>query len=96
MGTESSNARRTGCDLALRWRASEWRRKLISIVATLAAQQRARPQDFKQAAAAAPQLAEVLDIKPGMVVADVGAGFSGTFHRLRASDRFQGNVPSSV
>ena len=47
----------------------------VAIVATLAAQQRARPQDFHQAATEAPQLAEVLNLKPGMVVADVGAGF---------------------
>jgi predicted methyltransferase len=47
----------------------------IAIVATLAAQQRATPKEFEQAAAEAPQLAQVLDLGPGMVIADIGAGF---------------------
>ena len=48
---------------------------LVAMVATVAAQQRATPQEFKQAATEAPQLAGVLNLEPGMVVADVGAGF---------------------
>ena len=48
---------------------------ILLSLAPLAAQQRASPQEFKQAAIEVPQLAEVLELKPGMTVADVGAGF---------------------
>jgi ubiquinone/menaquinone biosynthesis C-methylase UbiE len=41
----------------------------------VSAQQRASPQEHKQAGIEAPQLAEVLGLKPRMTVADVGAGF---------------------
>jgi ubiquinone/menaquinone biosynthesis C-methylase UbiE len=47
----------------------------VLFVASLAAQQRATPQEFKQAELEAPQLAGVMDLKPGMTIADVGAGF---------------------
>src|SRR5688572_7579388 len=44
-------------------------------VLSLAAQQGASQQELKQAAIEAPLLAEVLELKPGLVVGDVGAGF---------------------
>jgi predicted methyltransferase len=47
----------------------------LLFVASLTAQQRATPQEFKQAELEAPQLAGVMDLKPGMTIADVGAGF---------------------
>ena len=46
---------------------------LVSV--SLLAQQRASPQELKEAAIKVPQLLEVLNIKPGMTVADVGTGF---------------------
>jgi ubiquinone/menaquinone biosynthesis C-methylase UbiE len=47
----------------------------VLFVASVAAQQSASPQELRQAAIEAPQLIEVLELKPGMAVADVGAGF---------------------
>ena len=42
------------------------------------AQQPVTPQSLKQAEAEVPQLAELLELKPGMTAADVGAGFGAT------------------
>ena len=44
-------------------------------VGTLAGQRAASPAELKQAEHDIPLLADVLELKPGMTVADVGAGF---------------------
>jgi len=49
---------------------------LLALFAAVAAGQRsASPAEIKQAEADVPRLVEVLELKPGMAVADVGAGF---------------------
>src|ERR1700730_5698861 len=48
---------------------------LILFVATARGQRASTPAEIRQAETDAPRLAEVLDLKPGMSVADVGAGF---------------------
>lgn len=61
----------------LRWHLVRFAVVVVASIAPLAAQQRASPQELKQAAIEVPQLAELLELKPGMTVADVGAGFGG-------------------
>jgi SAM-dependent methyltransferase len=48
---------------------------LILFVATAQGQRASTPAEIRQAETDVPRLAEVLDLKPGMSVADVGAGF---------------------
>jgi ubiquinone/menaquinone biosynthesis C-methylase UbiE len=51
---------------------------LILFVAVGEGQRAATPADIKQAEADIPRLADLLDLKPGMNVADIGAGFGAT------------------
>ena len=49
---------------------------LLALFAAVAAGQRsASPAEIKQAGADVPRLVDVLELEPGMAVADVGAGF---------------------
>jgi len=48
---------------------------LILFVATARGQRASTPAEIRQAETDVPRLAEVLGLKPGMSVADVGAGF---------------------
>jgi ubiquinone/menaquinone biosynthesis C-methylase UbiE len=57
-----------------RWKTALWL-LLFLTPSALVAQRPLTPEQLKRAEGEAPRLAEVMGLKPGMVVADVGAGF---------------------